>query len=388
MLRGIRIEDPVTKAWACGAEGMDIMLADGTLVNVPCSEGFTHDSPYVVARKGERYFISDKSGEVEVSLVPRPRFYSKKTSTNIPFSNIAKAHGSLVVITPSPRCDFFNSKVECRYCAGNFDTARGAKAVYTVEEVVETVGAVLKEQSTGIIYLSLGFSESPDGGMEFLRPYVKAVKRHFNCLVAVEALPPRDNRWIDETYAAGADSVLYNLEIFDRELFGIICPGRASLVGWKRYMDALAYAAKVFPGGTVASHLIVGLEPPGSTCMGIDALTDMGVVPVLPIYRPSSGKALRIEPLNAEIIIPVYRHLYTALKTKRINFGWVKDLSMVTTPVEARGLVDGVRQKRPLLEGFYNTRLGKKAAWGLSSIRRKLRVTETAEPPEGAKKKH
>ena len=88
------------------------------------------------------------------------------------------------------------------------------------------------------------------------------MKKNFNCLVAVEALPPKENRWIDETYALGVDSVLYNLEIFDKELFEIICPGRAAQIGRKRYMEALEYAARIFPNGTVASHLIVGLEPP------------------------------------------------------------------------------------------------------------------------------
>ena len=74
----------------------------------------------------------------------------------------------------------------------------------------------------------------------------------------------------------GADSVLYNLEIFDKGLFEIICPGRSELIGRKRYLDALEYAASIFPNGTVASHLIVGLEPPGSTIKGVDFLTTDG----------------------------------------------------------------------------------------------------------------
>lgn len=378
MLRGIRMEDPVVKAWACGSSGVDMLLPQDTLVNIPCMEAFTGGSPYTVKRKGEKYFVTDGKGEVEVKLVERPVFYSRKTSTGVPFSDIAKVHGSYTVITPSPRCDFFDRSVECRYCAGNFDIKGANNRVYTVEEVVETVEAVLKERSSDIIYLSIGFSQGDDGGIEFLKPYIQAIKKSFSCLVAVEALPPKDNRWIDETYALGADSVLYNLEIFDKELFEIICPGRASLVGRKRYLEALGYAAKVFPNGTVASHLIVGLEPPGSTCMGIDCFTDMGVVPILPIYRPSSGRALRIEPLTTEIILPVYKHLYRAVKKSGINLSWVRDISMVTTPAEIRGLVDEGRGDS-IMESFYKSRIGLKAAWGLSTIRRKLRVVSNSD---------
>ncbi|MBI5903656.1 MAG: hypothetical protein HZB84_09275 [Deltaproteobacteria bacterium] len=375
MLRGIKIADPVVKAWACGSGGIDILLPRDTLVNIPCSESFTMASPYTIGKKGGGYAITDGVGEVRVKLVPRPAFYDKKTSTGVLFSKIASVHGSYTVITPSPRCDFFNRSLECKYCAGNFDVKGAQDVVYSVDEVLETVGAVLKEKSSEIIYLSIGFSETPDGGIEFLKPYIKAVKKHFNCLVAVEALPPKENHWIDQTYALGADSVLYNLDIFDKELFEVICPGRAGLIGRKRCMEALEYAARIFPNGTVASHLIVGLEPPGSTCMGIDFLTGIGVVPILPIYRPAIGRALRIEPLTTEIIIPVYKHLYSAVKKNRINLNWVRDLSMVTTPVEIRSLM-GDKEGGSIVENFYKTRIGLKAAWGLSTLRRKLRVKE------------
>ncbi|HBG45556.1 MAG TPA: hypothetical protein DDW94_01040 [Deltaproteobacteria bacterium] len=379
MLRGIRMDDPVVKAWACGCSGIDILLPQNTLVNIPCREEFTKGSPYTLKRRGETYTITDGNGEVAVELVPRPAFYGRKTSTGVPFSEIATVHGSYTVVTPSKRCDFFNRSIECKYCAGNFNVSGGAGRDYTVEEVIETVEAVLKEGASKTIYLSIGFSPGDDGGIEFLRPYISAIKKTFNCLVAVEALPPRENRWIDETYAIGADSLLFNIEIFDKELFEIICPGRAALIGRKRYIEALGYAAKIFPNGTVASHLIVGLEPPGSTCMGIDFLTDIGVVPILPIYRPSSEKDLSISPLTTEIILPVYKHLYKAVKKKKVNLNWVRDLSMVTTPAEIRGLVD--ESKGGIIESFYKSKIGMRTAWGLSSLRRKLRVVDKDPDP-------
>ncbi len=381
MLRGLRVEEGTLDSAPPAGTGIDIVLPGDTLANVPCMEEFTERSPYILKKKGKGLVITDGRGEVPVRLVPPPDFYNKKTSTGVPFSNIALVRGSYTVITPSPRCDFFNKGVECRYCAGNFDVKGEDDTVYTVDEVLETVEVVLKEKASNIIYISLGFSPGEDGGIGFLEPYIRAIKRHFNCLVAVEALPPKENRWIDETYALGADSVLYNVEIFDKELFELICPGRARLIGRDRYFEALRYAATIFPNGTVASHLIVGLEPPGSTCMGIDFLTDMGVVPILPIYRPSPDRALRIEPLTAEIIIPVYRHLYTTVARKKINMNWVRDISMVTTPIEGRLLFDdGGGPKRSLLDNFYRSNLGLKAAWGLSTIRRKLRVKK----PEGS----
>ncbi len=384
MLRGIRVEPGGVRAFTPGASGIDVLLPRDTLVNIPCMEEFTERSPYELKESGPDYIITDGHGAAKVTLVPRPALYARKTSTGVLFSDIASTHGSYTVITPSPRCEFFNTNVECRYCAGNFDTTGAATRDFTVEEVLETVGAVLKERVSKIIYLSVGFSPGDDGGIEFLRPYILAIKKHFNCLVAVEVLPPKLNRWIDETYALGADSVLYNLEIFDEELFETICPGRAELIGRKRYLDALEYAAGIFPGGTVASHLIIGLEPPGSTNMGVDFLTSIGVVPILPVYRPSPGKALRIEPLNAEIIIPVYKHLYKAVKKNGINLNWVQDISIATTPIEASMLAEDGSAHISFFDSFYKSRIGMKTAWGLSTLRRKLRVKETKGPTDSS----
>ncbi len=386
MLRGTRVDPGAWDAVGTSgdlegvADGIDIELSHKTPVNVPCKEDFTRNSPYLLKSEGGRFHITDGRDRVEVGIIRKPRFYTRKTTTGIPFSRIGVVHGSYVAITPSKRCDFFNSDVECRFCAMDLDGSTGPSATYSVDEVLETVEAAHREDRANSIYLSIGFSDGPDGGVEFLKPYIRAIKKHFNSLLAVEALPPEDNGWIDETYAIGVDSVLYNLEIYDRELFDTICPGRARLIGRDRYVEALRYAATVFPNGTVASHLLVGLEPPGSTVMGIDLLTSIGVIPILPIYRPSAGKAVRIEPLTTEVIAPVYGHLYRAVKKNGISMNWVRDISIITTPLEARFLTKEKKEGLDAaIQSIYNTKIGLKAAWGLATLRRKLRVRKTEE---------
>ncbi len=386
MLNGIRVGkkalDKVMVEMAGTDEmvdGIDIVLSHKTKANVPYKEEFARKSSYLLKSRRDGFFITDGEGEVKVEVPPIPNFYKEKTTTGIPFSSIGNVHSGYVVITPSKRCDFFYSDVECRYCTANFDSNGGTESTYSVDEVLETVEAAHREGKAEIIYLSIGFGKEEDGGIRFLKPYIKAIKKHFNALIAVEALPPIDNIWVDETYAIGADSVIYNLEIFDKELFELICPGRAKLIGRERYIDALRYAATVFPSGTVASHLIVGLEPPGSTIMGIDYLTDIGVIPILPIYRPSPGRTLRVDPLTTEVIAPVYAHLYRTVKKKGINMHWVRDISIVTTPLEGRFLIDGGRGFRSIIRDFYNTKVGLKTAWGLATLRRKLRVKESGE---------
>lgn len=383
MLKGIRVDGRVFKK--AGFDkcrdlvditcGLDIMLPRSTWVTAPYAEDFVKESPYELIEKGGIFFIVNGGESVQVSVVPTPKFYQLKTKTGIRLSKIGLVHGGYVAITPATQCDFFNKAIECRYCAGSPDIQGGKGRIYTVEEVLETVGAAHKEGKADIVYLSIGFSETPDGGIEFLKPYIRAIKKRFNTLIAVEALPPRENKWIDETYALGADSVLYNLEIFDERLFKEICPGRDRLIGRKRYLDALRYAAAIFPNGTVASHLIVGLEPIESTMKGIDFLTGIGVVPILPIYRPSAGaKILKYKMPSTDKVAPVYGHLYKAVIANKINTNWVRDISIVTTPLEGRFFVGAEARIKRFMQNFYKSRLGLKAAWSLATLRRKLRV--------------
>ena len=382
MLRGIKICTSVDnievltgRSIGLTSRGLDVMLPNNVLVNVPYGDKFTEDSPYLIKQEEGQLYITDGSYNLPVEIVQKSGFYGKKTSSGVPMSSIATQHGSYVVITPTLKCDFLTESAKCKYCAIDLEKDLGKLKTYTVEDVLETVEAVLKDStSSDIIYLSMGFSKEDDGGIALLTPYIRAIKKHFNCLVAVEAMPPKDNHWINETYAVGADSVLYNLEIFDKDLFETISPGRANLIGRDRYIEALKYATTVFPSGTVASHLVVGLEPPGSTVQGIDMLTSIGVVPILPIFRPSETWELRLDTISAEIVIPVYKHLYEKVKENDINMHWVRDISIVTTPIEGRFLVDEKPSVFNMVENFYRTKLGLKAAWGLSTLRRKLRV--------------
>lgn len=382
MLKGIKvctsvddIEVLTGRSIGLTSRGLDVMLPNNTLVNVPYGDKFTENSPYLIKKEEGQLYITDGSYNVPVDIVPKADFYSKKTTSGVPMSSIATQHGSYVVITPTLKCDFLTESAKCKYCAIDLDKDLGKLKTYSVEDVLETVGAVLKDStSSDIIYLSMGFSKEDDGGIALLTPYIKAIKKHFNCLVAVEAMPPKDNKWIDETYAVGADSVLYNLEIFDKDLFETISPGRANLIGRDRYIEALKYAASIFPNGTVASHLVVGLEPPGSTVKGIDLLTSIGVVPILPIFRPSETWEMKLDTISAEIVIPVYKHLYKSVKEHDISMHWVRDISIVTTPIEGRFLLEEKAGVFGVFESFYRTKLGLKAAWGLSTLRRKLRV--------------
>ncbi len=360
------------------ARGIELLLPEDIWALVPAGERFTDASPYELRAEGDGFVVGGEGQCWEVRLVPPPRFYRQATRSGRPMGRVGRAYGGYLAINPAVGCAFVARGAACDFC----DLATRAPdrdAVIPVADVVETVRAAFAEGAVEFIYLHMGYLEGDDAGVEFIEPYVQAIKRHFDTLVALQLQPPRQDHWIDRTYAMGVDALSYSVEIHDAALLARHCAGRASHVGRARYYDALAHAASVFPNGTVWSDLIVGLEPPESTIAGIDTLVGLGVLPVLSLFRPFDDGPLCDHPLpKAAEVAPIFAHLFHSVRQARINMHWVRDLSFAVTPIEARffagddGRTGGAGQ-------FYRSRLGALAARSLSRLRRRLRVRQVSD---------
>ncbi len=360
---------------------VDLILPDEVWVSVPVDETAA-SSPFTLSAEGETLLIERRgsSAEVEktpVRLLPQPEFYGRRTSKGKPMWQVGTVRGGYIAISPQAPCGFTAAGGPCEFCRSG-EKAEAGEAV-SVEEVIEVVNAAFQEGVAEFVYFNTAFHDTEDGGVLFLEPYVRGIKRHFYTLVAAQFHPPRRNRWIDRAYALGVDALSYNVEIFEPHLLRRYCAGRVKYIGRERYFEALRYAASIFPGGTVWSDLLVGIEPIESTMKAIDTLTGMGVLPVLSIFRPrppAGTDAQGMEPpgLGAEQIAPVFAHLYNAVKQSRINMGWMRDLSVSVTPLEARFFAGDEPRLTVAMQHFYRSRLGALTAKSLARLRRRLRV--------------
>lgn len=380
----VRARDATGHALFGSAADIDLVLPGDTWVAAPVRPG----SPYGLSRERGAYVLSGEGGEqrVPVKISRHSAFFSQTTSTGIPFSRMGTAHGPYLALSPSNHCTFLASPGDrCHFCSVGGGLGRTHDGV-PVDDIVEAVRVARGEHRVDMVYLSVGHLGEGDGGVRFLEPYVAAIKKHFDVLVAIDALPPDNDRWIDRTYAMGADAVSYNLEIWDAERFAQICPGPARAVGRRRFLDALGYATTVFQRGAVLCHLIVGLEPILSTRAGIDALTELGVLPVLPIYRPFKGRDLR-ELAGGELelaeLAELYAHLYEAVRRARLNPHVVRDIAIMTTPLDARFFSSDGGFLAALRHRVLGSRWARRTSARLSDLRRSLRVREVGAVESG-----
>ena len=357
------------------SRSIELVLPDGLSVSAPIAQDLDSDSPFVLSGYGDHFTLQTNGTAVEVRVIPEPDFYRRMTTHGLLMRRVGQVYGSFIAINPSFACGYGLRGAPCRFCRNGSGVPIGEGFPMSTQEVAEVVRAALAEGTVDFVYFNLAYVGSEDAGIAFLEPYIRAVKRQFNTLVAVQVHPPKTDRWIDRTYAMGVDAVGYSIEIHDPEMLSRRCAGRVRYIGRERYYDALGYAATVFPSGTVWSDLVVGLEPTDSTMRGIDVLTNAGVLPVLSIVRPSHDSALSASrPLALDTVAPIYAHLFRTVREARINMGWIGDLSFAITPLEARFFAGDDARLAVAMQHFHRSRIGSVTTRNLARLRRRLRV--------------
>jgi hypothetical protein len=119
--------------------------------------------------------------------------------------------------------------------------------------------------------------------------------------VGSQALPPER---LTEFKQAGADGVCFNLEVWDRNVWGRVCPGKAEFIGRVMWEESLVKAVEVFGEGNVYTAFVIGAEmvldhalsdPEAalrSNVEGVRWLLTRGIQPILSLFWSFVGTDL------------------------------------------------------------------------------------------------
>jgi len=397
MVQGVQL-DPELYVRARGEEAfrnyfantrdIELWLPEGMHVTAPVGR-----SPYILIERGGEFVLQvdpdrlpeerrgdELPGPVPIHFKEPGEFYTRNSTRGIPLSSIGTIRGSYLALSPTSACDFLGGEHQCSFCSLSEIPAPGK---IEVDDVLEAVAVARDTAPVDVVYLSTGYASRPDSGVQDLEPFIRAIKHRFDILVAVDALPPSEDSWVDRTYAMGVDAISYNLEIFDPVLFEQICPGPSRMLGRDRFLEALEYAVGVFPSGAVICHLMVGMEELSSTAEGVETLTKAGIIPVLPLFRPFKGLDMRLKPtlareardrLKPEALAGLYGLLYRKVRQHRLPLNWARHVSVASTPLEGRFFTGEEARLLVFLDKLARTGLGRVTRARLADLRRLLRV--------------
>ena len=349
--RGMRLPDGIPLAGVRGVQrtraglgsGLDVAIPAKGLakseiwVNVPVVEAFALSSPYRLEANDRGYsIVDDRSGDAYRVRLPRePDWYQRLTSCNVPMNRIGVLQGTYLGIYVNPTCAFWGGRhpSNCRFCTTGLNEGGGESAVKRLEDVVETCWAAKAESDVTFVHLNGGYQG--EHGIDFVLPYVQAIKREVGVLVGVQLTPERDFSRYDALIDAGVDHLSFCVEFMDPAWFARICPGKSAVIGQERFFDAMSYCARHMPPGAVSGEIIAGVEPIAQTIAAIDHITDLGAFPTVCIFRPTRGSAMENWPSPEYAAMrAVMLHVYEACRRHWLPIGAAPnvEVSLVVNP--------------------------------------------------------
>jgi hypothetical protein len=330
--------------------GLEVILPGELWTNIPVSESFATRSPYSLHRERGLYVLRHGGETVTtVALSPRPHWYDSQTSSGKPMTRIGTLQGTYLGIYQAKVCEYWTekpTKVNCKFCSVGLNLGIDDAEEKSVEEVMEVIRAARHESGITYVDFNTGHYEG-DTYLDILEPFVLRIKKELGLLVGVQTPPHRDLKRYDHLRAIGVNRVSFCFEIFDREIFREICPGKHAEYGLDHYLEAVRYCATLTDRGpadepwVTNGEIIAGLEPPESSIAAIDWITSVGAIPTVCVFRPLVGTDLEDwDPPQTEAMIPVFRRLYEACMERGLPIGLAPNIhvSLVMLPEECRWL--------------------------------------------------
>lgn len=282
----------------------------------------------------------------DVALLERPVYYEKTLANGKPVSDIAPTieWGYLIYITAFRLCQYWGSKEECQFCDINENYRQQKKersytAVKAVEDVLEALTLINEKDPNRMsrAYTVTGGSitSNLNGQTEadFYAQYARAIEDKFPGRwigkAVVQALP---SDGVKKLKAAGYQVYHPNYEVWDKNLFQKLCPGKEKYIGREEWIRRILNAAEIFGPTHVIPNFVAGVEmakPHGfktvseaieSTAEGLDFFMSKGVSPRFTVWCVEPNTALNqtnTEPPPLEYfvqLLQVYRDIHRKYK--------------------------------------------------------------------------
>lgn len=282
-----------------------IYLEDGTEDGTVVQIRTVANSPYLIDIVDGEYKVYWNKEEVAkiIGFEQNPRFYSRTQEDGTPFeSYVFKAGVDCLFLMANKYCEYFAKGLQCLYCdLVPFSAAqkKGGEIVVTrkdAEIAAKVLDVALHEKGFRHITISGGSfiwtkyqgKNEVEWMANFLSTIIRKTRCWYGTVVQITALD--DEGW-KQIYDTGIPAISPNIEVWDKRLFEIICPGKNEAVGRDEWIKRTINAVKYWGPGNVNPSFVLGVEmaqPFGfktwedavkSTLNGYDFLMSNGVLP-------------------------------------------------------------------------------------------------------------
>lgn len=233
------------------------------------------NSPYTVGIDRENVLTLFYK-EVPISNVefpPIPDYYHQSYPFDKPIGEIAPViqWGYLLYLTVFRNCQYFGKDEECQYCDINHNWRQQKRAgrpytgVKSVEQLLEALEGVFKHDKVAEAYTLTGGSVVTKlkglNEVDFYLQYAKAINERFGdqwiSKIVTQAWEAED---CQKAVDVGVKIYHPNYEVFDKDLFEKICPGKNRFIGRDNWNRRILESAKIFGSENVIPNFVAGVE--------------------------------------------------------------------------------------------------------------------------------
>lgn len=304
-------------------EDLDIIRGPYSLRRTNVQVRINPDSPYRVEAEDGKVFIREGDNVVAEAEYPKaPKYYSMAFDDGTKYAEVVAMAHNVAFCTLYRVCQYWGEKAECKFCDINENIRQGRKskrlfvpkAFKPLEQVVEVMEEIfLRGQDWGekrpiAVILTGGAILTDVNGrkeQDFYLRYVEAIREKIGYRWPLTLQTgPKTKAEFKRFKEAGVTCHHSQLEVWDKDLFKVLCPGKQEHLGWEEWIRRLVDSVEVMGEGNVTPGLVAGVEmsqPYGfkdvsaavrSTAAGFDFLMSHGVIARYNLWNISPLSAL------------------------------------------------------------------------------------------------
>ncbi len=266
-------------------------------------------SPWTLHLQGNQVVVKHNGKYVRVVELPdRPGYFGKVLSDGQRSEDFIAVAGE---VTPGffvyPECHYFPDGKPCKFCSLKHARKTAGKTMahrFDLEVVAEATRLFQQTKWKDIPIISIATGTFPDNdeGVMYTSCIVRAIHDALDPKIPIHVLtmPPDNLDLIEELYIAGTTSIAFNLEVFDRDTFIDICPGKQHFYGYDKMLDALIHASEVFGPYNAFCGFVWGLEPIHSVVAGYEWCLDHRISVSSNVFHSDQGSVFAKRPHPSE----------------------------------------------------------------------------------------
>ena len=269
-------------------QSVDLIINNGLIINAPYLTDFSELSPYEIDYHQGKYVLKYYNKVLHsVSFDSLDSNRKKVAQKGTIYGNVSFLATDRLRVHHQFKCNFKLQNLGCKFC-----NVKPKEGDYNLDDVFEVIDYYLKNVEFRHFLIG-GGSGVPEVEQHNIMEIAKHIKSKCSKPIYAMCLPPENIEILDRYKESGVDEISFNIEIFNRTIAQRTMPGKGT-IPLEQYEKALKKAVSLWGAtGNVRSMLVLGLEPLNDFYKGFEWLCQMGVMPIVSVFRPVNNIVMK-----------------------------------------------------------------------------------------------